>query len=348
MAEPQHTTIAPDLAVYFSGRHGSGFAPEVTNLDRKERELGKDGNAAAGAVSPRVSQPEGGPEKKPPKTDELFRRGENLYALGMYQQAIHVWTRILFLERRDTRARSAIERAKRAVSERQRELDLELAAAAELLDTGDIEAAASGVRHVLSLDPRHAEGHQLAERIAARNRRSDVPPTRAVADEDASESLRHEKSGLLQRVSRKSPATLRPRGNASSNMEKVGKMAGLKMAGFGLGVILVFASGALYLHLNWESIVSDGAFVSGSALAPGGAGPLDARVPGASELRFYNGARLYAKGRYREALAELSLVGRDDAVSERARSLILRIEDRLLRGGEFPPSSDDTVKTIRP
>ena len=116
------------------------------------------------------------------------------------------------------------------------------------------------------------------------------------------------------------------------------------MAGFVLGVILVFASGALYLHLNWESIVSDGAFVNGSARARGGAEPVDASVPGASELHYYNGARLYAKGRYREALAELSLVGRDDAISERARSLILRIEDRLLRGGEFPARPDDRVQ----
>ena len=256
----------------------------TTDLERKERELGKDGKANAEAVSPRIPQPEVSPKKKPPKHDELFRQGEDLYALGMYQQAIHVWTRILFLERGDARAKSAIERAKRAVSERQRELDVELAAAAELLDTGDYEAAASGVRHVLSIDPRHAEGHQLAERIAARNRRNDVTPTNAVVDEDASESLPFKKRGLLLRVSRESPPTLRPSGNASSI-----KMAGLKMAGFGLGVILVFASGALYLHLNWESIVSDGAFVTGSALAPDGAGPLDASVPGASELRYYNG-----------------------------------------------------------
>lgn len=123
-------------------------------------------------------------------------------------------------------------------------------------------------------------------------------------------------------------------------------MVSLKMAGFGLGVVLVFASSALYLHLNWDSIVSDGAFVTGNALAAGGAGPVEVAVPGASELRYYNGARLYEKGRYREALAELSLVGRDDAVSERARSLILRIEDRLLRGGELPhrpPFSDENA-----
>ena len=259
----------------------------------------------------------------------------------MYQQAIHVWTRILFLERGDTRAKSAIERAKRAVSERQRELDVELAAAAELLDAGDIEAAASRVRQVLSIDLRHAEGHQLAERIATRKRRNDGTPTNAVVDEVARASNPSSERGLLLRVSRKS-RTLRPGGNASSL--KMGKMVGLKMAGFVLGVILVFASGALYLHLNWESIVSDGAFVTGSALARGGAEPVDASVPGASELHYYNGARLYAKGRYREALAELSRVARDEAAAERARGLILRIEERLLCGGELPKSSDDTVQ----
>lgn len=320
------------------------------DLDRKRKELGEDAKAPAGVVSPGVPDVEVRPPKKPPKTDELFRQGEDLCARGMYVQAIHVWTRILFLERGDTRAKGAIERAKRAVAERQRELDVELAAAEELLDSGDIEAAAGGVRHILSIDPRHAEGHLLAERIAARKRRIDMTPANAVAvdDEDVHESLRSQR-GLLLRVSRKASPTLRPRGNASSL--EMGKMAGLKMAGFGLGVVLVFASSALYLHLNWESIVSDGAFVTGNALAPGGAGPVDAAVPGASELRYYNGARLYAKGRYREALAELSLVGRDDAVAERARSLILRIEDRLLRGGELPPSSpssfDDTVQRVR-
>lgn len=326
----------------------------TTDLDRKRKELGTDGKATAEAVSPGVPQPDVSPERKPPKTDELFRQGEDLCKRGMYEQAIHVWTRMLFLERGDTRAKGAIERAKRAVAEHQRELDVELAVAEELLDSGDIEAAASGVRHILSLDPRHAEGHQLEERIAARKRRIDVTPTNAVAvavagdvdGEDVDESLARSKRGLLLRVSRKASPTHRPPGNLSPPKLAGHRMVSLKMAGFGLGVVLVFASSALYLHLNWDSIVSDGAFVTGNALAAGGAGPVEAAVPGASELRYYNGARLYEKGRYREALAELSLVGRDDAVSERARSLILRIEDRLLRGGELPhrpPFSDENA-----
>jgi tetratricopeptide (TPR) repeat protein len=303
-------------------------------LDRKEREHGKDGKATAEAVSHGVS-PEGR-EASPPKTELLFRQGEDLYALGLYQQAIHVWTRILFLERGHHRAKAAIERAKRAVSERQRELDAELATAIATLETGDVEAAAARVRHVLSLDPRHDEAHQLTERIAALRRRNEpTASSRAVSDETEPPAS---KRGLLLRVSRASSRPLSRTTNASP----------LKMAGFALGVILVFASGGLYLYLNWESIVSDGAFVTGNALSPPGDAPaVDASPPGVSELHYYNGSRLYAKGYYRRALAELSRVRRDDAVFERARSLILRIEERLLRAGELPGETSTPVEPAR-
>jgi len=331
-------------------------------LDRKKRELGKDGKATAEVVSPPAFSE--CPDKTVVKTEELFRQGEDLYSLGMYQQAIHVWTRILFLERGDARAKTAIERAKRAVAERQRELDVELTAAAEALDGGDIEGAAGRVRQVLSIDPRHPEGHQLAETIASRKRRDETARTtglshaaqkvqksprvpEAVDVLDPSETLRSPRRGLLLRVSHGSPPTLGPRADASS------LNIGLQMAGFVLAAILVFASGALYLHLNWESIVSDGAFangangVSGSAFGLGGVSPVAASAPSASELHYYNGVRLYAKGRYRQALGELGLVARDAAVFDRARSLILRIEERLLRGGELSDSSDEPVPFVR-
>ena len=89
--------------------------------------------------------------------------------------------------------------------------------------------------------------------------------------------------------------------------------------------------GALYLHLNWESIVSDGAFRTGGALSRAVSERAAAPLPVTSELYYFNGARLFAKGRYRDALDELSLVERDSVVAERARGLILRIEERLLR-----------------
>lgn len=263
--------------------------------------------------------------------------------MGMYEQAIHLWTRILFLERGHARAKRAIERAKRALSERQRELDEELATATRLLDEGKVEAASAKVKHVLLIDPRISEAHQLAERIEAKQRRPDsnrplIPDNRVRDEGQLSAGTR----GLRLRVS----GPVEPKGSRGASATP------LKMAGFVLGVILVFAAGALYLHLNWESIVGDDALVGGAALAPAGGGLGASRetleVPTASALHYYNGARLYAKGRYREALAELSRVRRSEPEAELARSLILRIEERLLREVvEAPESSDETLEEAR-
>ena len=256
-----------------------------------------------------------------------MRRGKELFAVGMFSQAIHVWTRILFLERGHVEARQAIERGKKAVAEQHRLLDMELAAASDLLERGEREQAAAKVKSVLSLDPRNHEGHQLAGRIhaAARRseagRRSETSLGTASAAVPAREPTPSTKRGLLLRVSHSSPRRDARMAHASP----------LKMASFVLAAILVFASGALYLHLNWDSIVSDGAFRANETLSRTVSERAAVPLPVTSELYYFNGARLFAKGRYRDALDELSLVERDSVVAERARGLILRIEERLLR-----------------
>jgi hypothetical protein len=93
-------------------------------LDRKETELRSD----------EASKPAGPVSDVAAKTEELALQGEELYRQGLFQQAIHVWTRILFLDRTNLEARGAIERAKRDIAERQRRLDLEIAEAARLLE----------------------------------------------------------------------------------------------------------------------------------------------------------------------------------------------------------------------
>ncbi|TDI48366.1 MAG: hypothetical protein E2P02_01175 [Acidobacteria bacterium] len=262
------------------------------------------------------------------KSDALLRRGQELFAVGMFSQAIHVWTRILFLERGHVEARQAIERGKKAVAEQHRLLDMELAAASELLERGDSEQAAAKVKSVLALDPRNHEGHQLAARIHAAARRIEAGRrsgttlgVAAAAAVPAHEPTPATKRGLLLRVPHSSPRRDTRMAHASP----------LKMASFVLAAILVFASGAFYLHLNWDSIVSDGAFRAGGALSRTVSERAAVPLPATSELYYFNGARLFAKGRYRDALDELSLVERDSVVAERARGLILRIEERLLR-----------------
>ena len=63
------------------------------------------------------------------KAERLLLAGLDHYLAGQYEQAVNVWTRVLFLDRRHARAHAYIERARSALAERQR-------ASEELLDNG--------------------------------------------------------------------------------------------------------------------------------------------------------------------------------------------------------------------
>jgi tetratricopeptide (TPR) repeat protein len=63
------------------------------------------------------------------KIEQLLLVGLDHYFVAQYDQAINVWTRVLFLDRSHARARAYIERARSALAERQRESE-------ELLETG--------------------------------------------------------------------------------------------------------------------------------------------------------------------------------------------------------------------
>jgi hypothetical protein len=55
--------------------------------------------------------------------EQLLLAGLDHYFTGQYEQAIHVWTRVFFLDRGHARARAYIERARCALAERQREAE---------------------------------------------------------------------------------------------------------------------------------------------------------------------------------------------------------------------------------
>ena len=255
------------------------------------------------------------PAELKPKIDELMRQGDRLVRSGRYQQAIHVWTRILFLDRGSYAARDAIEKAKRMLAERQREIDVMVLDAAQFHRDGDRHKAKKLLDHVLSIDPRHSEGQSLWEKLESLERRG-------------------ENSLSLNAEPEMEPSP-RPRRRASKGA--VTRTRGkpelpLKMTAFLFCALCLLALGGLYLHLNWDFLVRDSAFASSrhegqDVLSERDIPPL----PTLSELHYFNGARLFAKGQYREALAELERVDRQSSVSEEARSLVLRIEGRLLR-----------------
>ncbi len=75
------------------------------------------------------------------KIEQLLLAGLDQYFAGQYDQAITVWTRVLFLDRSHARARAYIERARSAQAERQRESEALLHEGSDAVRRGDrIEA----------------------------------------------------------------------------------------------------------------------------------------------------------------------------------------------------------------
>lgn len=77
------------------------------------------------------------------RVEQLLLQGLDCYFAGDYDQAIHVWTRVLFIDRGHTRARAYIERARSALAERQRESEELLHRGVAAFDRGDTGDARS-------------------------------------------------------------------------------------------------------------------------------------------------------------------------------------------------------------
>lgn len=75
------------------------------------------------------------------RTEQLLVEGLDRYFAGAYEDAIHVWTRVLFLDRSHARARAYIDRARTALAERQRRAEELLETTGDLLATGDTRTA---------------------------------------------------------------------------------------------------------------------------------------------------------------------------------------------------------------
>jgi hypothetical protein len=71
------------------------------------------------------------------RVEQLLLQGLDFYFTGQYESAIHVWTRVLFLDRGHARARAYIERARSAQAERQRETEELVQRGVAAFDRGD-------------------------------------------------------------------------------------------------------------------------------------------------------------------------------------------------------------------
>jgi len=92
------------------------------------------------------------------RVEQLLLQGLDCYFAADYEQAIHVWTRVLFLDRGHTRARAYIERARSALAERQRESEELLHRGVAAFDRGDSRDA----RSLLNAAVQHGASPEVA------------------------------------------------------------------------------------------------------------------------------------------------------------------------------------------
>ena len=87
--------------------------------------------------SDRPPNPDPSDRDRDARIEDLLLTGLDHYFAGRHDLAINVWTRVLFLDRSHARARAYIERARGALSERQRQAEELVQTGADALTRGD-------------------------------------------------------------------------------------------------------------------------------------------------------------------------------------------------------------------
>ena len=105
------------------------------------------------------------------RVEQLLLAGLDQYFAGRLDQAIDIWTRVAFLDRRNTRAKAYIDRARGLVAERQREVEALAQEGVAAYHAGDLTVARSLLSR--AVDRGHSDTAQL---FLDRLRRSDALP----------------------------------------------------------------------------------------------------------------------------------------------------------------------------
>jgi hypothetical protein len=251
------------------------------------------------------------------RIEELLIAGLDRYFAGEYEQAITVWTRVLFIDRGHARARAYIERARTALAERQRHGDELLHTGSEAVDRGD----ASMARALVTSAVEHGAAADEALAILARiDRLESVAPGRGApsAPRDAFPPAR-----------RSVAAGQRP--------------ARWKWLGIGVlaGVLIGVAALAALLP---------GGLPFGEPAEPAPFSTLNAPlpVPSIGEIALSRAEALHADGRLQEALAALAAVPMGDPHRRRADALTESIQRQLLSAARSVPRTVDGTAARRP
>lgn len=110
------------------------------------------------------------------RVEQLLLAGLDQYFAGRYEQAIDVWTRVAFLDRRNNRAKAYIDRARGLVAERQRELEALVQEGVAAYHAGELAASRALLMRAVDRGG-HSDTAQL---FLERLQRSEVLPVPTV------------------------------------------------------------------------------------------------------------------------------------------------------------------------
>lgn len=230
------------------------------------------------------------------RIEQLLVDGLDQYFAGHYDQAIIIWTRVIFLERGHNRARAYIERARSAMAERQREVE------------------------------------ELAHRGVAAYHEGDVRAARTLLTSAVEQgSAADEALVFLQRLNRVESANL-TRGSQPAGRPDAGPAALGDLARRRKSAVPMLAAVAIVAALA----LGAAPFVSWFGDAPAPAAPAAAVSPDAlpvvrtADTVIARARELHASGRLRDALRLLERVDVGDARREEADTVRAAIQRDLL------------------
>jgi hypothetical protein len=238
--------------------------------------------------------------------EALLLEGLDRYFDHRYDDAIHVWTRVLFLDRSHARARAYIDRARTALAERQRRADELLQASQDLIERGDTEAA----RDVLQEAVAHGGDDERAAALRLKLERQARARATAVVDTK--------------------PTTVREEivpawgwRRQSRWMAAVGIVAGIALA----GVVADIVSREWLAPASVADVAANRP--ERSALT----------VLSTADVALIRARALYARGRLAEALQALDRVPASSASREEADVFRREIQRLLLATAQQPRSA---------
>jgi tetratricopeptide (TPR) repeat protein len=245
------------------------------------------------------------PSSADSRVENLLSEGLEHYFEGRFEDAIHLWTRVLFLDRHHASARAYIERARGGIAERQRRADESLQAVSTLLDAGHaIEAR-----------------HRLTQVIAV------------TGDDERTAALRLR----LERVERVSGGAQRIHAVPVPEPEWWRAGADLASARVHLKhVVAVAAVVCAAVLMSSPAVRTWMGFAPVTPVPVVGREPVAVAVLSGGEVALIRARALYARGRLADALAALDRVGPEQNARPDADRLRVDIQRVLLAAADDP------------